>query len=216
MRVAIAGGHGQIALRLTRLLHARGDAVVSLIRNPAHADDVRAAGGEPHSCDLETAGVDEVAASIAGADAAVFAAGAGPGSGSARKWTMDHGGAARLREACATAGVRRYVMISAIRADPHVAGDDTFSVYLRAKGEADAELMASDLAWTVVRPGRLTDEPGTGRVEIAGRLGHAEIARDDVAAVLAAVLARPQTAGLAFDVVAGDEPVERALDALTG
>ena len=129
---------------------------------------------------------------------------------------MDHGGAARLREACEPAGVRRYVMVSAIRADPDVPGDDTFSIYLRAKGRADAELMASDLAWTVVRPGRLTDEPGTGRVQIAGRLEHAEITRDDVAAVLAAVLARPQTAGRAFDVVAGDEPVERAVDALAG
>jgi uncharacterized protein YbjT (DUF2867 family) len=216
VRVAIAGGHGQIALRLTRLLHARGDEVLSLIRNPAHADDIDAAGGRAVVCDLEAAGVDEVAAAIAGADAVVFAAGAGPGSGSARKLTMDHGGAALLREACGPAGVRRYVMVSAIRADPDVPGDDTFSIYLRAKGRADAELMASDLAWTVVRPGRLTDEPGTGRVQVAGRLEHAEIPRDDVAAVLAAVLARPQTAGRAFDVVAGDEPVERAVDALAG
>ena len=214
MRVAIAGGHGQIALRLTRLLHARGDEVVSLIRNPAHADDVEAAGGRGGGLRPGGGGADEVARALAGADAAVFAAGAGPGSGSARKRTMDYGGAARLREACGRAGVRRYVMVSAIRADPDVPGDDTFSIYLRAKGQADAELMASDLAWTVVRPGRLTDEPGTGRVAIAGRLEHAEITRDDVAAVLAAVLARPQTAGRAFDVVGGDEPVERAVDGL--
>ena len=140
MRVGIAGGHGQIALALTRRLVARGDEVVSLIRNPDHGADIRAAGGEPVACDLESASDDEVAKAIAGCDAVVFAAGAGPGSGAERKETMDYAGAVKLIAAAEAAGARRYVMVSAMAADAAHQGDGTFDVYLRAKGRADAEL----------------------------------------------------------------------------
>src|SRR5215212_11029100 len=132
MRVAIAGGHGQIALRLARILTERRDEVLSLIRNPDHAEDVRAAGAEPVLCDLEQAGDDEVVAAIDQADAVVFAAGAGPGSGAARKATMDYGGAVKLIGAAKAAGIRRYVIVSSMGANADAAGDDTFSVYLRA------------------------------------------------------------------------------------
>ena len=134
MRVAIAGGHGQIALRLASILSERGDEIVALIRNPDHADDVSQAGAEPAVVDLEHATVDDVARAIAGADAVVFAAGAGPGSGSARKDTMDYGGAVRLIEAARQAEVGRYVIVSSMGANPEAPGDDTFSVYLRAQG----------------------------------------------------------------------------------
>jgi len=212
VKVAIAGGHGKIALRLTRLLAARGDEVLSLIRDGGQSEDVRAAGGTPVLCDLEAAGVDEIVAAIADADAVVFAAGAGPGSGSARKDTMDYGGAVKLIDAARRAGVNRYVMVSAIKADANAEGDDTFAVYLRAKGRADQDLAASGLAWTIVRPGRLTDEPGTGRVAVDA--GYGEVTRDDVAAVLAACLDEPRTAGKAFNLVGGDVPVEEAIAAL--
>ena len=163
MDVAIAGGHGKVALRLTRRLRERGDRVRSLIRDPAHAADVEAAGGRaaavrPRARRARTS----VARVTAGADAVVFAAGAGPGSGPERKWTVDYGGAVKLIAAARANGIDRYVMLSSRGADPDAPGDDTFAVYLRAKGKADAELRASGLAYTIVRPGWLTDDPGTG------------------------------------------------------
>jgi uncharacterized protein YbjT (DUF2867 family) len=209
MLVAIAGGHGQIALRLTRLLSERGDQVRSLIRNPDHADDVREAGGDPVVCDLEEADDALVANAVSGADAVVFAAGAGPGSGPQRKGTMDLGGAVKLIEAAKAGGIRRYVMVSSINADPNHQGDDTFSVYLRAKGEADAELTASGLDYTIVRPGPLTNDPGTGRVALDA--GRGDVTRDDVAAVLAAVIHEPGTIGRTFDLSGGDTPIDEAL-----
>jgi uncharacterized protein YbjT (DUF2867 family) len=209
MLVAIAGGHGQIALRLTRLLTERGDQVRSLIRNPDHADDIREAGGEPVVCDLEEADDALVATAVRGADAVVFAAGAGPGSGAQRKGTMDLGGAVKLIAAAKASGVGRYVMVSSINADPNHPGDDTFSVYLRAKGEADAELAASGLDYTIVRPGPLTNDPGTGRVAVDA--GRGDVTRDDVAAVLAAVLHEPGTIGRTFDLSGGETPIGEAL-----
>jgi uncharacterized protein YbjT (DUF2867 family) len=214
MLVAIAGGHGNIALRLARQLRERGDHARSLIRNPAHAEDVEAAGGEPVTCDLEHAAEDELARALAGADAVVFAAGAGPGSGPERKRTMDHGGAVKLMAAAKAAGIDRYVMVSSRGADPGAPGDDTFAVYLRAKGQADADLRESGLAYTIVRPGHLTDDAGTGRVRAGEDTGDGQVSREDVAAVLAATLRDPALADVTFDLVAGDTPVEQALAAL--
>jgi uncharacterized protein YbjT (DUF2867 family) len=213
MNVVIAGGHGKVALRLTRRLHDRGDTVRSLIRKPAHAGDVEAAGGQPVVCNLELVSEDELARVIAGADAAVFAAGAGSGSGSERKWTMDYGGAVKLIAAAKCDGIERYVMLSSRGADPDAPGDDTFAVYLRAKGKADAELRASGLRHTIVRPGWLTDEPGTGRIRAAEHVDDGSISRDDVAAVLAFSVHDPALAGLTFEVIAGDTPIEQALAA---
>jgi uncharacterized protein YbjT (DUF2867 family) len=211
MLVAIAGGHGKIALRLTRVLQRRGDEVRSLIRKREHAGDVRAAGGDPVHCDLESATEDEVAAAVQGADAVVFAAGAGPGSGPERKMTMDYGGAVKLIAAAKAGGIARYVIVSSMGADPDAPGDDTFSVYLRAKGKADAELAASGLDYTIVRPGGLTDDPGTGRVTLGPSVPRGQIPRGDVAAVLAAALHEPATARLTLDVVSGDTPVDEAI-----
>ena len=214
MLVAIAGGHGQIALRLARLLADGGDSARSLIRNPDHADDVRAAGGEPVVCDLENVDESEVAAAIDGADAVVFAAGAGPGSGPERKWSMDHGGAVKLIAAAKQAGIRRYVIVSSMGADVNAPGDDTFGIYLQAKGKADDDLRASGLEYTVVKPGGLTNDPGTGRVDLRTTVERGQVPRDDVAAVLAAVLAAPDTIGKTVELVSGDVPVEEAVAAL--
>lgn len=213
MDVAIAGAHGQIARRLTSLLAARGDRVRGLIRNPAHADDVRADGAEPVLLDLEKAGADEVAAAIDGADAVVFAAGAGPGSGAARKDTMDRGGAVLLADAAALAGVRRYLMVSAIGAD---AGrqpdhDDVFGAYIEAKKAADDAIRSRDLDWTILRPGGLTMASGTGAVTLAEHTERGQIPREDVAAVLLALLDEPRTAGLSLDVVGGSTPIDHAV-----
>ena len=214
MRVAIAGGHGQIALRLATVLSQRGDEAVALIRNPDHADDVRRAGAEPAVVDLEHASEDDVAQAIAGSDAVVFAAGAGPGSGAERKQTMDYGGAVKLIAAAKRAGVSRYVIVSSMGADPDARGDDTFSVYLRAKGRADDAVRTSGLDATVVRPGRLTNNAGTGRVNLGESVPRGRVTRDDVAAVLAAVLDSPNTIGRTVDLIGGDTPVAEAVEAI--
>jgi uncharacterized protein YbjT (DUF2867 family) len=214
VRVAIAGGHGQIALRLAKIMSERGDEVVALIRNPDHADEVRDAGAEPAVVDLEHASDDEVASAISGSDAVVFAAGAGPGSGSARKETMDYGGAVKLIAAAKQAGVGRYVIVSSMGANPNATGDDTFSVYLSAKGRADDAVRASGLDATVVRPGGLTNEPGTGRVRLGESLPGGHVTRDDVAAVLVAVLDSPSTIGRTADLIGGDTPIAEAVAAL--
>src|SRR4051812_10250599 len=205
MRVIVAGGHGQIGLRLLKLLAEHGDEGVGLIRNPDHADDLP---GEALVLDLEA--VDEVGP--LDADAIVFAAGAGPGSGAERKWTMDYGGAAKLMRA----GVQRYVIVSAMgAANPPPEGQgDVFGEYVRAKAKADQELAASGLDHTIVRSGRLTDDPGTGRVSIAERLERGAIPRDDVAAVLHAVLHDDATIRRAFDLVGGEDPIADALSKL--
>jgi uncharacterized protein YbjT (DUF2867 family) len=215
MRIVIAGGHGKIALILERLLSQRGDAVAGFIRNPDHAADLRAAGADAFVVDLENASVDEVATHLRGADAVVFAAGAGPGSGAARKETVDRDAAILLADAAEAAKVSRYVMVSAIAADaeaPDDAGDPVFVAYLRAKGAADDSVRARRaLDSTIVRPGHLTNGSGTGRVTVADHTGHGNIPREDVAAVLLAVLDTPSTAGQTFDVISGDTPIADAV-----
>jgi nucleoside-diphosphate-sugar epimerase len=214
MRVAIGGGHGQIALRLAKVLSQRGDETVALIRNPDHADDVRQARAEPVLVDLEHADEDQVAQAIAGCDAVVFAAGAGPGSGAERKETMDYGGAVKLIAAAKQARVDRYVIVSSMGANPEIRGDDTFSVYLRAKGRADDAVLASGLDATVVRPGGLTNNAGTGRVRLGESVPRGQVPRDDVAAALAAVLDSPNTIGRTVDLIGGDTPIAEAVKAI--
>ncbi|WP_030432030.1 NAD(P)-binding oxidoreductase [Allokutzneria albata] len=213
MRIVIAGGHGQIALHLERGLAARGDTPVGIIRNPAHAEDLRAAGVEPVVLDLESATAEQVRDVVRGADAVVFAAGAGPGSGAARKLTVDRDAAALLADGAELAGVRRYLMISAMNADitPPPEMDETFATYLRAKSAADADIRGRDLDWTVLRPGALTNEPATGRVTIAEKLPRGAITREDVALVLLALLDAPETIHRQVEVTAGDVPVNEAV-----
>lgn len=215
MRIVIAGGHGQIALRLHRHLVARGAAPVGLIRNPDHAADLRAAGAEPVLCDLEATDLDTLAGHLRGADAVVFAAGAGPGSGQARKDTVDRAAAALLADAAERAGLRRYLMVSSMGAGapPRAGTEETFASYLRAKSAADEDLRRRDLDWTILRPGRLTDEAGTGRVRLGAGVGYGAVPRDDVAAVLAALLDAPASAGLVLELVGGATPVPAAVEA---
>jgi uncharacterized protein YbjT (DUF2867 family) len=213
MRVVIAGGHGKIALRLERLLAARGDEVIGIIRNPVHAADLAQQGATALVLDLEKADVDTLARELAGADAAVFAAGAGPGSGAARKDTVDRAAAELLVAAAETAGVRRYLLISSMGASdvPPAGTDEVFAAYLRAKAASEKALRESDLDWTILRPGRLTDEPGTGMVRLARTVRRGSVSRDDVAAVLVALLDEPRAIGQTLEVVAGEVPVAKAV-----
>ena len=213
MRIVIAGGHGKIALHLERLLAQRGDSVAGIIRQPAQAADLEAAGAEPLLVDLERTSADEVTKHVRDADAVVFAAGAGPGSGAARKETVDRDAAVLLADAAEAAGVGRYLMISAMAADPHATAEDpVFQAYLRAKGAADEAIRArTALTATIVRPGLLTDDPGTGRVTIADFTGRGSISREDVAAVLVAILDDPGTGGKTFELISGETPIEEAV-----
>jgi uncharacterized protein YbjT (DUF2867 family) len=209
--IVIAGGHGKIALRLAPLLTARGDSVRSLIRNPGHQAGVHATGAEPVVADMEA--LDDLAEFVEGADGVVFAAGAGPGSGTERKRTVDFGAAVKLLDAARATGARRYLMVSAMGAGDPASGAESMRPYLEAKADADAALAASDLDWTIVRPGMLTDDPGTGMVQV-GDLDRGSVSRDDVAAVLVGCLDEPRTVRKTFDLLEGETPIAEALAAL--
>jgi uncharacterized protein YbjT (DUF2867 family) len=219
MRSAIAGAHGQIARRLGRLLAARGDTVVGMVRNSDHAADLTADGVQPAVVDLESASAEDVATVVAGADAVVFAAGAGPGSGAARKETVDRAAAVLLADAAESAGVRRYLLISSVGVESVRDGrtpegmDDVFVAYLRAKLAAEQDVLARPgLATTVVRPGVLTDDPGTGRVTLAPSVEQGSVSRDDVAAVLLALLDADRD-GAVIELVSGPTPIAEAVAA---
>ena len=208
MDVVVAGGHGQIGLRLLRLLSDRGDRARGIVRNPAHVPDLEQAGAQAIVLDMEAE--DDLSPAVEGADAVVFAAGAGPGSGPERKKTVDLGAAVKLMET----GLRRYVMVSAIGADRPENVSEEVRPYYDAKGEADRRLEESGLDYTIVRPGMLTNDEGTGLVEAGAGVERSEIPRDDVAAVLAEVLVADNTVGKAFNLVAGSTPVDAAVRSL--
>lgn len=216
MRVLIAGGHGQIARRLARLLAARDDVAVGLIRNPAHGHELTEVGATPLVCDLEQASVDEVAAALRGADALVFAAGAGPGSGIPRKDTVDRAASVLCAQAAQDAGVRRFLQVSSMGVDqlPSDPPDpsDVFAAYLAAKKAAEQDLAQRDLDWTILRPGGLTDDPGTGLVRLAPPpVERGSISRDDVAAVLLDLLDAPHTHRMILELVGGETPIPQAI-----
>ncbi|GAB3082599.1 NAD(P)-binding oxidoreductase [Pedococcus soli] len=216
MIVAIAGGHGQIALLLEKELTARGHEAIALVRNPDHVPDVEKHGARAEVVDLEHTTVEALSAAIAGADAVVFAAGAGPDSGATRKESVDRGAAVLLADAAVAAEVGRYVMVSSMGADSgDPDSDDVFQVYLRAKGAADADLRArTELDWTILRPGRLTDDEATDRVALAPAVERGAVPRADVASVLAELLATGAGSGLVLELVSGHVPIAEAVAAL--
>ncbi|HTQ91265.1 MAG TPA: NAD(P)H-binding protein [Streptosporangiaceae bacterium] len=218
MRVVIAGGHGKIALLLERLLAERGDQAVGLIRNPAQAADVQKAGAEAVICDLEAASADDVAVLLSRADAVVFAAGAGSGSGAPRKDSVDRAGSVLMADAAERAGVRRFVQVSSMGAGqpPRSGTDEVWAAYIAAKTAAEADLRARDLDWTIVRPGGLTDAPATGRIRLAPPpVPRGTVPRADVAAVIAALLDNPGTRHQTLELVGGDSPVAAAVHSIS-
>ncbi|GEK20497.1 NAD-dependent dehydratase [Cellulomonas xylanilytica] len=216
MRIAIAGGHGQVARHLSRALSARGDVPVALVRQLGHVDDVVADGAEAVVLDLERANARDVAEAIAGADAVVFAAGAGPGSGIERKDSVDRAAAGLLADGAEQAGVRRYVLVSSMGAGapPPPGTDEVFAAYLVAKRAAELDLRSRDLDWTILRPGGLTDDEATGSVRLDDSVPRGSVPRADVAAVLVALLHEPRTAGLALELIGGVVPTESAVAAV--
>jgi uncharacterized protein YbjT (DUF2867 family) len=208
--VVVAGGHGKIAQHLLRMLAERGDRAHGLIRNPDHAKDLEALGAEAVICDMEAE--TDLAPFVGEADAVVFAAGAGPGSGPERKRTVDYEGAVKLIDAAKARGIDRYLIVSSIGAGNPEDASEQMSAYQQAKHDADVAVAESGLRYTIVRPGRLTDDPGTGRVSTDA--GYGEIPREDVAATLLAALDDEGSVGKTFELVGGDTPIEEALEAL--
>jgi uncharacterized protein YbjT (DUF2867 family) len=212
MDVVVAGGHGKIGLRLLRLLADRGDRARGLIRNPGHAGDLEALGAEPVVCDIEA--LDDISDCCEGADAVVFAAGAGPGSGAERKRTVDYAGAVKLIEAAKKNGIDRYVIVSAISVDRPDEWSEQMRPYYEAKRDADERVLESGLSYTVVRPGGLTDDPGTGLVKVGTGVERGAVPREDVAATIVAVLETPNAVGKTFELVSGETPIDEAIRAL--
>jgi uncharacterized protein YbjT (DUF2867 family) len=214
VRTVIAGAHGKIGLRLAALRAGRGDVVTGVVRNPDHGADLETAGANPVVLDLEATTVPELAEQVRGADAVVFAAGAGPGSGAARKDTVDRAAAVLLADAARAAGVRRYLLVSSTGVDgpPAPGTDEVWAAYLRAKKAAEDAIRGTDLDWTILRPGRLTDDPGTGRVRLAPPpVEYGAVTRDDTAAVLVALLDAPGSAGRVLELREGPDDVLAAV-----
>ena len=212
-RIAIVGAHGAVAQRIISRLYDRGDEAVGVIRNADHGEDILRLGGEAEVVDIESASVDELADALRGADAVVFAAGAGPNSGPARKRTVDYAGAVLTADAARAAGVQRVVQISAIGVDEPLADDteEGWSAYVEAKRDADAYLAGTSLDWTIIRPGGLTSDDGTGAITLADHVERGSISRDDVAAVVLAVLDSPAAVGHTWEVVSGPTPIDEAV-----
>lgn len=212
-RIIIVGGHGKVALLLAPLLTARGDEVTSVIRNPDHADDVRATGANPLVFDVETEGREALAGIVAGHDAVVWSAGAGGGNPQ-RTRAVDHDAAVRSMDAAADAGVRRYVMVSYFNAsaDHGIDPESPFFAYAEAKAAADAALRDADLDWTVLGPSALTLDPPTGLIDAAAE-SSGRVSRANVAMVIAAALHDPSTIGRTIRFNDGGTPIAEAIRA---
>lgn len=221
VRIVIAGAHGKIARLLGAGLSAAGHEVVGLVRDPDHLPDLRADGVRGVVRDLETTAAPDLAGDLRGADAVVFAAGAGPGSGTARKDTVDRGAAVLLAGAAEQAHVRTYLLVSSMGVESVRDGavpegvDDVFLAYLRAKLAAEDAVRAhAGLDVLVLRPGALTDDPPTGTVRLRRSVERGSVSRADVAAVCAALLEHGPVVpagGLVAELVAGDVPVADAV-----
>ncbi len=213
-RIAIIGGHGKVALRLSRLLVQEGNEVTSFFRNPEHADDVRETGATPVVLDVEESSTAEIAEQIAGHDALVWSAGAGGGNPK-RTYAVDRDAAIRSMDAAEQAGVRRYVMVSYLGSSKEhgVPEDSSFFPYAEAKAAADDYLRSTNLSWTILGPGRLTEEEPSGKIRVDPdkNTPDSDTSRGNVARVAAAVLAEPRTIGKTIDFIDGDTPIAEAI-----
>lgn len=213
--IAVVGGNGQIARHLHPLLVNAGHTPLALVRTQAYAPDLEALGAQVRVLDIEASTPHDYARAFAGADAVVFAAGGGPDGNIERKRTVDLGGSLGSIAGAKQAGISRFVQISAISVDEPVTADagDVWKAYVEAKRDADKALRGSGLDWTIIRPGRLTDDPPRGTVDLAEHLERGEVTRGDVAAVVTAVLDDERTVGAQWELVEGDLPVVEAVNA---
>jgi Putative NADH-flavin reductase len=217
-RIAIIGAHGKVAQQLMRLLYDSGDEFVGVVRDPEQTEDVYRFGGDGVLLDIEDAAPEQLAAVLTGCDAVVFSAGAGAGSGVGRKRTVDYEGSVKSAAAAQQAGVRRFIQVSAMGVDSPVTpdADETWAAYVQAKRDADLSLRQQDLDWTILRPGSLTLDEGTGRVRLGETVPRGSIPRADVAALIVAVLNDPRTIGWVWEATSGDTPIPEAIASLVG
>ncbi|TXD37121.1 SDR family oxidoreductase [Lujinxingia vulgaris] len=213
MDVVIVGAHGTVAMHLHPMLKERGHSVRGVIRKAEQRDELNKTGAEAILFDLENDA--DLATAIGQADVVVFAAGAGPGSGKARKYTVDRDGARKLIEAAKTNGIKRYIMLSAMGVDEDRAYDDeVFAAYVDAKAQADAALRESGLDYAIIRPGRLTDDEGNGHISVGKSVAEGEIPREDVAAIIAYLVEHPELMNLQFEVTSGKQSISEAFSAI--
>lgn len=212
-KVAIVGAHGQIGKLIIKHLRAQELEAIGIVRKPEQLSQMEALGADPVLVDIENASAQELANGLKGADAVVFAAGAGGGSTAERKHTVDYAGSVLLAQAAQLAGIRRYVQISAIGVDDPLKPDTdpVWKAYVEAKRDADIELRKSGLDWTIIRPGPLTDDAATGLVTLSEHAGRGEVTREDVALVVVAVLQTPSSTGKQWELRGGDTPVRDAV-----
>jgi len=207
--VLIAGAHGQVGQHVTELLGASDRTARAMVRDESQTDEMAELGGEPVVADL-TGDVDHA---VEGCDAIVFAA----GSGGEDVYGVDRDGAIGLIDAAsAAAGVDRFVMLSSMGADDPESGPEALRDYLIAKAEADEYLRNSGLDYTIVRPGELTNEPGTGEIRAGEGLdpGDGAIPREDVARTLVAAIDFEPVFGETFEILSGEESIEAALETI--
>jgi uncharacterized protein YbjT (DUF2867 family) len=217
-RVAIVGGHGQVARQLLHVLRRTDHDALALVRRPEYREALEHLGADVRLLDIERQDADAFAAAFDGCTAVVFAAGGGPDGNIERKRTVDLEGSLKSIEGARRAGIRRFVQVSAIGVDDPLPADTSpvWRAYVEAKRDADAALRDSDLDWTIIRPGRLTDDPGTDRVALGPDVPRGDVTRADVASVLAAVLDEPGSVHAQWNLVGGDLPVCRAVRAAAG
>ncbi|WP_062205233.1 SDR family oxidoreductase [Demequina salsinemoris] len=212
-RVAIVGGAGKVSRRLIPLLKGAGIEAVPLVRREEQARELDAMGVSPRMLDIEEASADEWVEALRGSDAVVFAAGGGADGNVERKRTVDLEGSTNAIEAARSLHIHRFVQVSAIGVDlpPDESRGESWVAYVHAKRDADVALRASGLQWTILRPGRLTDDEPTGRVTLAEEVGYGSIPRADVAGTILACLQEPATAGYQWELVSGDVEIAEAV-----
>jgi uncharacterized protein YbjT (DUF2867 family) len=212
-RIAVVGGHGKVARHLHPALVALGHTPVALVRREEYRAELEALGAEVRLLDLEREDAAAFARAFDGCDAVVFTAGGGPDGNIERKRTVDLEGSLKSIEGAQLAGISRFVQVSAIGVDEPLPPDTdpVWRAYVEAKRDADAALRATDLDWTIIRPGLLTDGPPTGRVALGPDVERGEIPRADVAAVLAAVVDTGAGIRAQWNLVSGDTPVAEAV-----
>ncbi len=217
-KVAVVGGSGKIARLLHPLLHGAGYESVALVRREEQMAELEGQGVTARLLDIESQDADDFAKVFSDCSTVVFAAGGGPDGDPERKRAVDLGGSLKSIEGARKAGVQRFVQISAISVDdPVPAGtDEVWQVYVEAKRDADAALRGSDLAWTILRPGRLTDDPATGRVTLGEDVERGDVPRADVAACVAAVIPDGRTVGKQWTLVGGETPLAQAITEASG
>lgn len=213
-RVAIIGGHGKVALHLTKILTGQDHQVSSLFRNPDHSQEVEQAGATPVVADLAELSKEQMAEIFRGHDAVVWSAGSG-GSSPEATYAVDRDAAIRSMDAAKEAAVGRYVMVSYLGAgkDHGVPEDNGFFHYAEAKAAADEHLRNSELAWTILGPGGLTTDAGTGKIEVSSKPQNDSVPREDVAHVAAVVLGNLGTVDRTIEFTSGDTPIAEAVEA---